>query len=92
MEQITPAAVAARCDIPQLADAWSDLSTAEEGAPLDVVVLGCPHFSFDEFRRLARLLKSQEATAVHPRVRFFVISSQTSYGLLGRSDLRSVFE
>jgi len=31
-------------------EALADLSTAEEGAKLDVVVLGCPHFSFAEFR------------------------------------------
>ena len=35
-----------------LLEARSDLSTAKEGVKLDCVVLGCPHFSFDEFREI----------------------------------------
>ena len=34
--------------------ARSDLSTTtEEGLKVDAVVLGCPHFSYDEFQKLA---------------------------------------
>ncbi|MGD8500637.1 MAG: aconitase X catalytic domain-containing protein [Phycisphaerales bacterium] len=67
----------------------SDLSTAQEGANLDLVVLGCPHFSFDEFRELAKLIraKTERGKSLHPQVRFVVISCQTSYALLQRSNL-----
>jgi predicted aconitase len=70
----------------------SDLSTAREGANLDLVVLGCPHFSYDEFRELAGLIKalSERGQTLHPDVRFIVISSQTSYSLLQRSDFLDV--
>lgn len=56
---------------PALADlrkARSDLHTAT-GRALDLVVLGSPHFSLDEFRRLAPLLEGRHA---HPDVRFLV--------------------
>ncbi|MCP4609046.1 MAG: DUF521 domain-containing protein [Planctomycetes bacterium] len=70
-----------------LQKAASELSTAHEGLNLDVVILGCPHFSFDEFRELAELIKGR---TLHPDVRFIVISSQTSYALLQRSDFFDV--
>jgi len=75
-----------------LRDAGADLSTAQEGAELDLVVLGCPHFSFDEFRQLVKLIQvqTQRRKALHPNVRFVVITCQTSYALLQRSDLLSV--
>ena len=71
-----------------LQKAASELSTAQEGIKLDLVILGCPHFSFDEFRQLAELIKAQtkKGRTLHPNVRFIVISSQTSYSLLQRSD------
>jgi predicted aconitase len=66
----------------------SELSTAEEGAKLDLIVLGCPHFSYDEFRELSDLIeaKAEKGKRLHPNVRFVVISSQTSYALLQRGD------
>lgn len=75
-----------------LQKARTDLSTAQEGANLDLVVLGCPHFSFDEFRELAGLIQAQTESGqtLHPDVRFIVISSQTSYALLQRSDFLDV--
>ena len=70
----------------------SDLSTAEEGANLDLVILGCPHFSFDEFRELAELIQAQteKGKTLHSNVRLVVISCQTSYALLQRSDFCNV--
>jgi predicted aconitase len=72
--------------------AASELSTAQEGLNLDLVILGCPHFSFDEFRELAELIRAQTEAGqtLHPNVRFIVISSQTSYSLLQRSDFIDV--
>lgn len=71
-----------------LARARSELSTAEEGDKLDLVVLGCPHFSFDEFRELMELILAQteKGKLLATGVRFVVISSQTSYALLQRGD------
>ena len=71
-----------------LQKAGSELSTAREGTKLDLVILGCPHFSFDEFRELAELIKAytEAGHTLHPNVRFIVISSQTSYSLLQRSE------
>ncbi|GAH83426.1 unnamed protein product, partial [marine sediment metagenome] len=78
----------------------SDLSTAKEGDDLDLVVLGCPHFSFDEFRELAQLIRAEtpapscegksRGKTLHPDVKFVVISCQTSYALLQRSELVDV--
>ncbi len=51
-----------------LRGAWADLNSAE-GETLDMVVLGSPHFSVDEFRRLAPLLAGKRR---HPDVRFLV--------------------
>jgi hypothetical protein len=70
----------------ELRKARSELSTAEDGEKLDLVVLGCPHFSFDEFRELARLIhaETQKGGKLSDNVRFIVITSQTSYALLQR--------
>ncbi len=70
----------------------ADLSTAPEGDKLDLVVLGCPHFSFDEFRELAALIrtKTEKGKTLRPDVKFIVISCQTSYALLRRSEFFNV--
>ena len=70
----------------------ADLSTAREGNELDLVVLGCPHFSFDEFRELAGLIQDQteKGKTLHPNVKVVVISCQTSYALLQRSKFLGV--
>ena len=71
-----------------LQKAASELSTAKEGINLGLVILGCPHFSFDEFHQLAELIqaKTEKGQTLHANVRFIVITSQTSYSLLQRSD------
>jgi predicted aconitase len=56
----------------RLRAARRDLTTAE-GEALDLVVLGSPHFSFNEFRTLAPLI---EGRARHPAVEFLVTSSR----------------
>jgi predicted aconitase len=52
--------------------ARAELTTAD-GTDLDMVILGSPHFSVDEFTRLAPLVAGRHA---HPRVRFLVTSSR----------------
>jgi len=46
-----------------------------------VVVVGCPHFSYDEFRQLARLIEAEAGAAVHPDVAFVVITSRQARAL-----------
>jgi hypothetical protein len=58
-------------DLPALRAARAELTTAP-GAGLDLVVLGSPHFSLTEFRRLAPLLHGRR----HPDVRFLVTTSR----------------
>jgi len=66
--------------------AWSDLSTADEGARLDAIVLGCPHFSYAEFRQLAQVIRWEGIRSLDSGVRAVVLTSQASYALLRRSD------
>lgn len=47
--------------------------THTEDSKLDMVVLGSPHFSLAEFKRLAPMLKGMRR---HPRVKFLVTSSR----------------
>ena len=49
-----------------------ELTTAD-GQPLDMVILGSPHFSLAEFSLLAPLVAGRQ---VHPRVKFLVTSSR----------------
>lgn len=61
----------------ELRSAWNELSTSE-GAELDMVVLGSPHFSLQEFARLAPMLKGRQK---HPDVKFLVTSSRAMTAL-----------
>lgn len=56
---------------------------------LDLVVLGSPHFSLAEFRRLAPLLEGRH---LHPGVKFLVTSSRFMSGLARREGLLQVLE
>ncbi len=69
-----------------LAAAYNELSTAPAEAPLDAVVLGCPHFSFAEFQQLARVIEAQGGRSMHTGVRFVVLTNQLTYSLLQRSN------
>ena len=60
------------CDMRRLRAARRELTTAG-GAQLDMVVLGSPHFSLAEFKRLAPLVKDRHR---HPDVQFLVTSSR----------------
>ncbi len=73
-----------------LLSARADLSTAEEGAKLDWVILGCPHFSFAEFQQLAELIQAEVGRSIHPDVTFVIISNQLTHSLLQRSDLMDI--
>jgi len=55
-----------------LREARRELTTAD-GAELDMVILGSPHFSVEEFTRLAPLVAGKQR---HPRVKFLVTSGR----------------
>lgn len=69
-------------DLPALREGRSELTTAS-GEGLDLVVLGSPHFSIGEFRRLAPLLEGRR----HPDVRFLVTTSRAVAHLADRAGL-----
>jgi predicted aconitase len=66
-----------------LRSARDELSTAA-GAKPDLVVLGSPHFSIDEFRKLAPLITGRQR---HPEVQFLVTSSRGVAALAKRMGL-----
>jgi predicted aconitase len=67
-----------------LLEACRDLGPAAEGRKIDCVVLGCPHYSFAEFRTLAQCIKAEAGKTIHPNVTFIVTTSQQSCSLLDR--------
>ena len=68
-----PPAESVPIDLRRLRTARAELTSAE-GADLDLVVLGSPHFSPAEFRRLAPLLDGER----HAGVRFLVTTSRAA--------------
>jgi hypothetical protein len=68
-----------RVDLARLRSARAELTTTGSD-DLDLVVLGSPHFSPAEFRRLAPLLEGSR----HPRVRFLVTTSRAAAHLAER--------
>lgn len=63
--------------------------TTQAGETLDLVVLGSPHFSFDEFRRLAPLLEGRRRA---PQVRLLVTSSRFMRDLAREAGLLTALE
>ncbi len=72
-----------RVGMPDLKAAWQELTT-DAGGRLDMVVLGSPHFSFDEFRRLAPMLEGRRR---HTEVAFLVTSSRAMAALAEKAGL-----
>ncbi|MGE5485512.1 MAG: aconitase X [Ignavibacteriales bacterium] len=81
VEVVTPAA---------LLESLGNLSSGvKDGTRLDAVILGCPHFSYAEFRQLAELIRSCGHKS-HPDVQMIVLTNQTSYGLLKRGGFEDI--
>ncbi len=55
-------------------DGATDSAPAEGPGALDMVLLGSPHFSFDEFRRLAKLVAGRKR---NPDVQFLITCSRS---------------
>jgi predicted aconitase len=67
--------------LPELGDAWRELSTVD-GEDLDMVVLGSPHFSVAEFKQLIPLLEGRQR---HSSVKFLITSSRAMRALAERA-------
>ena len=65
--------------------ARDDLSSAGEGEKIDAVILGCPHYSFAEFRRLVEAVRAQGGRTVHGDVMLLVVTCTTSHALVERT-------
>lgn len=74
--------------MPMLVEMRRKLSTAR-GDALDLVVLGSPHFSIDEFRQLAPLVSGRIR---HPGVQFLVTTSRIVRDLASRAGLLAPLE
>lgn len=55
---------------------------SEKGGKINLVMLGCPHYTYDQLRELASLL---EGRTVHPDVAFWVLTSFDAIELARRS-------
>jgi hypothetical protein len=74
--------------LPELRAARDALSHAcGDGEPLDLVVLGSPHFSLAEFEQLLPLLAGRKK---HPRVRFNITSSRAMTALAAKRGILDV--
>jgi predicted aconitase len=69
--------------MPDLIQSRQELSHTDS-SKLDMVVLGSPHFSLSEYRRLAPLLEGKRK---HPDVKFLVTSSRAMTQLADRAGL-----
>ena len=70
-----------------LGAAWDEMSSAVNGAPVDTIILGCPHFSFDEFRALVNVIEDLAPQKVHENVQFQVITHSAAFALAERGGL-----
>ncbi len=81
--EVTPAVLQA---------ALADLSTVQKDeVKLDGVLFGCPHFSYDEFRRLTQAIEALGQPR-YPDVRMIILTSQMSDALLSRGGLKPMLD
>ncbi len=69
----------------ELRGVYEDLSTFDGGA--DLVVLGCPHLSLQEFRVLSQMVSGRKATT-----RFWLYTSRSVLSLIERSGLKTALD
>jgi len=70
-----------------LRDAWDELSGAEPGAAVDVVIVGCPHFSYAEFEALVELISHRDGARIDDGVQFLIFASAPMVELVRRGGL-----
>jgi len=71
----------------QLRDSWNELTDAQARRSVDAIILGCPHFSYDEFSALARNISRRGDEQVHGNVQFLVFASSPMIELARRGGL-----
>ena len=71
-----------------LSTAWRELTTTQSSM-LDLIVLGSPHFSFEEFKQLIPLLKGKSS---HPRIEFLVTTSRLVRDLAKKAGYLTIVE
>lgn len=72
----------------EISTSWNELTTTTTNS-LDLVVLGSPHFSFNELKQLVPLLENKSR---HNRVRFLITTSRIVRDLAKKAGLLSVIE
>ncbi len=72
--------------------AWDDLAGVEQGAKLDVVVLGCPHLSFAEFRSLVEAIREVAPAKAADGVDVALLTCQQSLALVERTNWQAEIE
>ncbi|NND72238.1 MAG: DUF521 domain-containing protein [Rhodothermales bacterium] len=73
----------------ELRTAYEELSTLPEGSPIELVLLGSPHFSVDEFRRLANLVKGRKCAG---GVRMIVTCSRVVREIVKSTEMGVILE
>jgi len=71
-----------------LDDQEASISVGETG-PINLVMLGCPHYTFDQITEVERLMDGRK---VHPDTAFWILSSVDAIELAERSDIRQRLE
>lgn len=64
------------------------MSTADAG-PVDAVMVGCPHYTIDEIKRLAHLLKNKK---IHAEVKFWVYTYKDRMLMAERLGYKQIIE
>lgn len=59
----------------EVQEAKDKLTTMQDGAGVDFVTLGCPHYNLEQMRYVAKWLKERNAK-IHPDVRFWVCTNR----------------
>jgi predicted aconitase len=72
----------------ELADVWKKLSSAK-GDKVDQITIGSPHFSLEECKRLARLVKKQQCKS---GVEFLITTSQYVYEEAKKAGITNIIE
>ena len=71
-----------------LDDQEAKISVGETG-PINLVMLGCPHYTFDQIKEVERLMDGRK---VHPDTAFWILSSVDAMELAERSGIRQRLE
>lgn len=72
----------------ELKDAEKEISTVS-GGKIDMVAVGCPHYSFNEMRKLALLLQNKK---IHRSVEFWIYTSKQVESLARQTCYADVIE